>query len=170
MKGHGESRFLHTPTFAPHSNLSQVVHRPRNRPARSPILKFKLLTLHEPSPEERAAAAAAEEAAAAAAAGAKGGKGKAAAAASPAPPATPPPAVLGLYEQGRWVIPAHGTVELAVQFQSDTLGKFTDTMAFEVVGGERSNPVTMTGTCGLPTIATDYRCGGGGDQDGRGWP
>ena len=157
----------------PHLNLcipvSQVVHRPRNRPARSPILKFKLLTLREPSPEEKAAAAAAEEAAAAAAAGAKVGKGKAAAA-SPAPPATPPPAVLGLYEQGRWVIPAHGTVELAVQFQSDTLGKFTDTMAFEVVGGERSNPVTMTGTCGLPTIATDYRCGGGGDQAGRGWP
>ena len=130
--------------------------------ARTPILKFKLLTEREPSPEERAAAAEAEAAAAAAAAaaaGGKGGKGKGAAP-SPPPPSTPPPPSVGQYEQGRWVIPANGTVNLVVQFQSDQLGKFTDTMAFEVVGGERNNTVSMTGTCGLPTIATDYRCGG----------
>ena len=136
----------------------QVVQRPRNRPVRKPILKFKLLTEREPSPEERAAAAAAEEAAvAAAAAAAKGAKGKGKA---DPPPSIPQPASIGLYEQGRWVIPANGSVDLAVHFQSEEeLGKFTNTLAFEVVGGERNNLVTMTGTCGLPTIATDYRWG-----------
>lgn len=114
------------------------------------------MTERAPSSEEQAAAAAAEEAAAAAvAAAAKGAKGKAPPATPP--PSTPTPAALGLYEQGRWVIPANSTVDLTVQFQSDELGKFTDTMAFEVVGGERNNTVTVTGTCGLPTIATDYR-------------
>ncbi len=37
------------------------------------------------------------------------------------------------------------------------MGKFTSSMVFEVVGGERGNQLVMTGMCGLPQIATDYR-------------
>lgn len=48
-------------------------------------------------------------------------------------------------------------MDLVVQFQSEELGKFASTLGFEILGGERNNSVALSGMCGLPTIATDYR-------------
>jgi hypothetical protein len=113
------------------------------------------MTERLPNEEELKALREAEAAAAAAAAAAvPKGKGKNA---QPPPPPEPSPPTIGLYEQGRWVIPAHGCVDLVVLFQSEEVGKFSDTFMFEVVGGERGSSVTVSGVCSLPQIASDYR-------------
>ncbi|KXZ49496.1 hypothetical protein GPECTOR_21g722 [Gonium pectorale] len=75
----------------------------------------------------------------------------------PPPPPPPPPPTRQLIPDTRWVIPAGGSVELLVQFSSADVGKFTETLAFDVLGGERLNTLIVTGTCDYPHISTDYR-------------
>jgi hypothetical protein len=64
-----------------------------------------------------------------------------------------------LLDASRWVIPAHGTVQLVVQFASDTLGKVNEVLCFEVVCGERTNKVALTAACDYPRINTEAKCG-----------
>ncbi len=74
-----------------------------------------------PTEAELKAQKEAEEAAAAAALAADPKGKKAPPKGKDAPPQTSPSPVepqIGFYEQGRWVIPANGTVDLAVRFQS----------------------------------------------------
>ncbi|PNH08880.1 Hydrocephalus-inducing protein [Tetrabaena socialis] len=48
-------------------------------------------------------------------------------------------------------------LKLSTEFSSPEVGKFTDTLAFDVLGGERLNTLVVTGTCDYPHISTDYR-------------
>ena len=62
------------------------------------------------------------------------------------------------YEQlTRWVIPPNGSVQLLVQFQSDTVGKFTEVLNFNVLCGERENSVVLSGVSDYPRISTEHR-------------
>lgn len=62
-----------------------------------------------------------------------------------------------LSEESRWVIPPNGAVNLVVQFTSETVGRFSEVMAFDVVCGERGNKVTLMAACDYPRINTDAR-------------
>lgn len=57
----------------------------------------------------------------------------------------------------RWVIPPHGSVQLVVQFASDTIGRFSEVLGFDVVCGERNEKVVLSGSCDYPRISTDAR-------------
>ncbi|XP_074708606.1 hydrocephalus-inducing protein-like [Strix uralensis] len=59
----------------------------------------------------------------------------------------------------RWIVPAHGEVELKVQFSSTVPGQFDQTLHFEVLGTKRLYQVHCRGTCLYPTVS----------QDPRGW-
>jgi hypothetical protein len=61
-------------------------------------------------------------------------------------------------EESRWVIPPNGVVNLVVQFASDTVGRFSDILAFDVVCGEKTNKVTLIAACDYPRISTEARC------------
>lgn len=145
----------------PDPYLMQIVQRPRATQPRSPILRFRLLTERDPTPEEVVAREAEELAAAAAAAAATKGSKRPVSPkkAAPTPDELAAKAKQGrLFEQGRWTIPANGSVDLVVHFQSEEVGKFLESLVFDVLGGERHNVLTVTGMCGIPQIATDYRC------------
>eukprot|EP00798_Chlamydomonas_sp_ICE-L_P006741 gene6741-3411_t len=60
-------------------------------------------------------------------------------------------------EVTRWVVPPNSTVDCVVHFQSEDIGKFTDTLGFEVVGGEKNSTIIVTGTCAFPQISSDFR-------------
>ena len=55
----------------------------------------------------------------------------------------------------RWIVPAHGEVELKVQFSSTVLGQFDQTLHFEALGTKRLYQVHCRGTCLYPTISQD---------------
>lgn len=60
-------------------------------------------------------------------------------------------------EATRWVIPPHGSVSLLVQFASDSVGKFSEVLGFDVLCGERNQKVVLTGACDYPRISTEAR-------------
>ncbi|XP_074748293.1 hydrocephalus-inducing protein homolog isoform X5 [Strix uralensis] len=55
----------------------------------------------------------------------------------------------------RWIVPAHGEVELKVQFSSTVPGQFDQTLHFEVLGTKRLYQVHCRGTCLYPTVSQD---------------
>uniref|UniRef100_G1MRN0 HYDIN axonemal central pair apparatus protein n=1 Tax=Meleagris gallopavo TaxID=9103 RepID=G1MRN0_MELGA len=57
----------------------------------------------------------------------------------------------------RWIVPAHGQVELKVHFTSSVLGQFDQTMNFEVLGTKRLYQLHCRGICVYPTISQDPR-------------
>ncbi|OXB57221.1 hypothetical protein ASZ78_016396 [Callipepla squamata] len=57
----------------------------------------------------------------------------------------------------RWIVPAHGQVELKVHFTSTVPGQFDQTMNFEVLGTKRLYQLHCRGTCTYPTISQDPR-------------
>ncbi|KAM6300471.1 hydrocephalus-inducing protein homolog [Aegotheles albertisi] len=57
----------------------------------------------------------------------------------------------------RWVVPAHGEVELKVHFSSTVLGQFDETLHFEILGTNRLYQLHCRGTCLYPTISQDPR-------------
>ncbi|XP_026704551.1 hydrocephalus-inducing protein homolog [Athene cunicularia] len=56
----------------------------------------------------------------------------------------------------RWIVPAHGEVELKVQFSSTVPGQFDQMLHFEVLGTNRMYQVHCRGTCLYPTISQDH--------------
>ncbi|EFJ42226.1 hypothetical protein VOLCADRAFT_67248 [Volvox carteri f. nagariensis] len=142
----------------------QIVPRPRPRPARTPVQRFKIFTFIDllngaeppPPPPPPPPPAPPSPTASGRPKGSTRGK-KGAAVVEEPPPPPPPPPTRKLIPDTRWVIPAGGSVELLVQFASPEVGKVTETLAFEVLGGERLNTLVLTGTCDYPHISTDYR-------------
>ncbi|XP_075290309.1 hydrocephalus-inducing protein homolog isoform X2 [Opisthocomus hoazin] len=57
----------------------------------------------------------------------------------------------------RWVVPAHGEVELKVHFSSMVPGQFDQTLHFEILGTNRLYQLHCKGTCLYPTISQDPR-------------
>ena len=57
----------------------------------------------------------------------------------------------------RWIVPAHGEVELKVLFSSTVPGQFDQTLHFEVLGTKRQYQVLCRGTCLYPTVSQDPR-------------
>ncbi|NWS72026.1 HYDIN protein, partial [Crotophaga sulcirostris] len=57
----------------------------------------------------------------------------------------------------RWIVPAHGEVELKVHFSSTELGQFDQMLHFEILGTKRQYQVQCRGTCLYPTISQDPR-------------
>ncbi|KAM6252821.1 hydrocephalus-inducing protein homolog [Porphyrio hochstetteri] len=57
----------------------------------------------------------------------------------------------------RWIVPAHGEVELKIFFTSTELGQFDRTLHFEVLGTNRLFQLHCRGTCLYPTISRDPR-------------
>ncbi|XP_008933568.1 PREDICTED: hydrocephalus-inducing protein homolog, partial [Merops nubicus] len=57
----------------------------------------------------------------------------------------------------RWIVPAHGEVELKVHFSSTVLGQFDQTLHFELLGTNRGYQLHCRGTCLYPTISQDPR-------------
>jgi hypothetical protein len=48
-------------------------------------------------------------------------------------------------------------VSLLVQFASDSVGKFSEVLGFDVLCGERNQKVVLTGACDYPRISTEAR-------------
>lgn len=61
-----------------------------------------------------------------------------------------------LAEESRWVIPPNGTINLVVQFASDTVGRFSELLSFDVLCGEK-NKATVMAACDNPRINTESR-------------
>ncbi|NWU95982.1 HYDIN protein, partial [Upupa epops] len=57
----------------------------------------------------------------------------------------------------RWIVPAHGEVELKVHFSSAVLGQFDQTLHFELLGTNRLYQLHCKGTCLYPSISQDPR-------------
>ncbi|XP_069735049.1 LOW QUALITY PROTEIN: hydrocephalus-inducing protein homolog [Phaenicophaeus curvirostris] len=57
----------------------------------------------------------------------------------------------------RWIVPAHGKVELKIFFNSTELGQFEQMLHFETVGTRRQYQLQCRGTCLYPTISQDPR-------------
>ncbi|NXE09199.1 HYDIN protein, partial [Lophotis ruficrista] len=57
----------------------------------------------------------------------------------------------------RWIVPAHGEVELRVHFSSTVLGQFDQTLHFEILGTNRLYQLHCRGTCLYPNISQDPR-------------
>lgn len=62
-----------------------------------------------------------------------------------------------LSEETRWVIPPNSTINLVVQFGSETVGRFSEVLVFDVLNGEKSNKVTLMASCDYPRINTEAR-------------
>jgi hypothetical protein len=62
-----------------------------------------------------------------------------------------------LSEETRWVIPPNSTINLVVQFASETVGRFSEVLVFDVLNGEKSNKVTVMASCDYPRINTEAR-------------
>ncbi|NXI51133.1 HYDIN protein, partial [Chloroceryle aenea] len=57
----------------------------------------------------------------------------------------------------RWIVPAHGKVELKVHFSSTVLGQFDQMLHFEILGTNRLYELPCRGICLYPTISQDPR-------------
>lgn len=138
--------------FIPDPYTMAILGRPKHVPQLNPSSHFKILTYIPPPMSESSA-----ESLPPAKGKAKNGK---------KPPAPAPkkkeaaPAVpIGdaeYLEDTRWVIPAKGTVQLAVRFSSEELGRFHETLNFDVLSGEQKK-LPVSGICDYPRIATDHR-------------
>ncbi|XP_075290236.1 hydrocephalus-inducing protein homolog isoform X2 [Opisthocomus hoazin] len=70
---------------------------------------------------------------------------------------TPSPGRSSRLSSCRWVVPAHGEVELKVHFSSTVPGQFDQTLHFEILGTKRLYQLHCRGTCVYPTISQDPR-------------
>ncbi|XP_075289597.1 hydrocephalus-inducing protein homolog isoform X3 [Opisthocomus hoazin] len=70
---------------------------------------------------------------------------------------TPSPGRSSRLSNCRWVVPAHGEVELKVHFSSTVPGQFDQTLHFEILGTKRLYQLHCRGTCVYPTISQDPR-------------
>ena len=50
-------------------------------------------------------------------------------------------------EQTRWIIPAHGSVDVYVQFMSPNTGRFATTLGFEIQGSTRGYHLDALARC-----------------------
>ncbi|NWR06174.1 HYDIN protein, partial [Paradoxornis webbianus] len=57
----------------------------------------------------------------------------------------------------RWIVPAHGEVELKVHFSTQKPGKFEQTLRFELVGTKRQYELPCSATGLYPSISQDPR-------------
>ncbi|KAI6660485.1 hypothetical protein LOD99_14069 [Oopsacas minuta] len=55
----------------------------------------------------------------------------------------------------RWVIPGHGSTTLGIQFMSNEVGNYDETLHFEVMGTSRRYQLYCRGLCAVPGICTD---------------
>ena len=111
----------------------EIVQKPAVRPARTPVLHFKLLEAEK----REVASGEADE----------GGE---------------PTEVGGVEEvepekKTRWVVPAHGSVTVRVDFDSEDVGTFREMLGFEVMGGEKYNVLMAEGVAAHPQISQDFR-------------
>ncbi|XP_030334371.1 hydrocephalus-inducing protein homolog [Strigops habroptila] len=68
----------------------------------------------------------------------------------------PPPATcVKRLSSCRWIVPAHGEVELKVFFSSTEVGQFDQVLHFEILGTNRLYQLHCRGTCLYPTISQD---------------
>lgn len=56
------------------------------------------------------------------------------------------------------MIPPKGTINLVVQFASETVGRFCELISFDVLCGEKGK-ATLMAACDYPRINTEARCG-----------
>ena len=61
----------------------------------------------------------------------------------------------GLKQLTRWVLPPRGSVQLVVRFRSEAVGRSSELLGFEALGGERHSTVVLSGACDYPRINTD---------------
>mmetsp|Transcript_3107 Transcript_3107/g.11897 ORF Transcript_3107/g.11897 Transcript_3107/m.11897 type:complete len:4490 (-) Transcript_3107:1724-15193(-) len=119
----------------PEPYTKQLVPIPRGTyKPRKPVDEFSLWELHEPTEEERVDDPKAK----------KGKKGKAVEEAPPQPKKV---------RASRWVVPAHGKVEVLVQFYSGVQGTFTNILNFGITGRELQYHISCTGTCSYPQMS-----------------
>ena len=57
----------------------------------------------------------------------------------------------------RWVIPGHQSINIGIQFMSNEVGKYDETLHFEVMGTSRRYQLYCRGLCAVPGICTDPR-------------
>ncbi|XP_029109509.1 hydrocephalus-inducing protein homolog isoform X1 [Scleropages formosus] len=57
----------------------------------------------------------------------------------------------------RWIVPPNGQVTLKIWFHSLLLGKFEQTLNFEVMGTKRHYQLVCKGVCAYPSISQDYK-------------
>eukprot|EP01135_Chromosphaera_perkinsii_P007876 Nk52_evm68s1020 gene=Nk52_evmTU68s1020 len=57
--------------------------------------------------------------------------------------------------QHRWIVPANGSIDLIVSFASNQVGRFDQTLTFEIVGSSRQYTLFARGTCQFPTISKE---------------
>ncbi|CAK4295658.1 unnamed protein product [Aphanomyces euteiches] len=60
-------------------------------------------------------------------------------------------------EKMRWILPPHGDCTFLVQFSSNEVGSFDNTLGFEIVGGRRETSLFCRASCAVPTINSDPR-------------
>ena len=140
----------------PPSETFQVVKRAVERFARPVSQHFKIESYVEGAAEkETVAAEAATEAAAGGDVEAAAVATDAAVAVAGAPAADAPAGVT------RWVIPARGTIDLRVSFLPEAVGKFDQSLAFEIFMAPQlsasSASLFCRGLCAVPSINTDPR-------------
>ena len=57
----------------------------------------------------------------------------------------------------RWIIPAHSTIPLSIDFQSQATGGYQNILEFEIVGTDKLFTLPCTATCAVPSMNTDTR-------------
>ena len=124
--------------IVPDPYTMQIVKKPPPRPSRRAVQHFKIKTVEAAEPEAEAAEPEGEAAE---------GEAEAGEAAL----------TKQLVEKSRWVIPKQSSIKIQVEFQSEDVGKFTEMLGFEVVGGEKHKVAVCQGICAYPQISDDYR-------------
>ncbi|KAM4672094.1 hydrocephalus-inducing protein homolog [Amazona ochrocephala] len=71
--------------------------------------------------------------------------------------APPPATCVRRLSSCRWIVPAHGEVELKVFFSSKEVGQFDQVLHFEILGTNRLYQLHCRGICLYPTISQDPR-------------
>ena len=57
----------------------------------------------------------------------------------------------------RWMVPAYSEIVIRIQFTSDDLGQFDQTLSFEITGTRRRYQLFCRGVCAFPTISREPR-------------
>ncbi|ETV98760.1 hypothetical protein H310_08827 [Aphanomyces invadans] len=60
-------------------------------------------------------------------------------------------------EKMRWILPPRGECSFFVQFSSNEVGTYDNTLGFEIVGGRREVSLFCRASCAVPTINSDPR-------------
>jgi hypothetical protein len=142
----------------PDDELYQVYRRPHHRPHRKPIKNFRIVDMADelikPKPIEVASVV--EPPPDPKAKGKAPPKGKQPVVEAPpvaevveVKPTPPPPT--------RWIVPAHGSVELKVRFACEKEGSYETAMEFEVVGTGQKFHLLCRCICEYPKINIDTR-------------